>query len=480
MPLLVTGARGPWSRTPTRRVWTERYRIVSCPRLGEARAVQREAFDWALGEMETSPGLPVRARAGHDSLWGRLTGARAHGALPRAPLALQRAASAQAHEAFAKREAHLEAKARTVALEQSEDPAPRVVRRLARPPKAPARYRRSHPANLRRRQAIAVLEGVRVAGPRAVHVPGLGSVTIERDVVDTPRSVQVVEEAGRPAWLHVQHGEALPTPKDPYGKTTGLDAGVRHTLTACDGSRLERPDTTSLLAEAKRLMRHATRRCTRGSRADRRLRSRARALRRRAANVHDNAECHMAKRLSEANDVVVLENLALANMTASARGTSTAPGSAAKRGLNDALAKARLAKLHQRIERRCVRDGTWCVKVHPGGTSTTCSRCGHRDPKSRRGALFHCTGCRWHGDADENAARNIAARGIERIEQYCSQRGAGDWASRDGAQTDNAAVHGPGGRQRAFTGATRPSPGRRAGARQGPAMDDGHAVNHSV
>ena len=31
----------------------------------------------------------------------------------------------------------------------------------------------------------------------------------------------------------------------------------------------------------------------------------------------------MAKRLSEANDVVVLENLALANMTASARGKSS-------------------------------------------------------------------------------------------------------------------------------------------------------------
>ena len=61
MPLLVTGARGPWSRTSTRRVWTERYRIVSCPRLGEARAVQREAFDWALGEMETSSGLGALA-----------------------------------------------------------------------------------------------------------------------------------------------------------------------------------------------------------------------------------------------------------------------------------------------------------------------------------------------------------------------------------------------------------------------------------
>lgn len=68
MPLLVTGARGPWNRTPARRVWTERYRIVSCPALGDARAVQREAFDWALGELEASPELAVRTRAGQDSL----------------------------------------------------------------------------------------------------------------------------------------------------------------------------------------------------------------------------------------------------------------------------------------------------------------------------------------------------------------------------------------------------------------------------
>jgi transposase len=49
-------------------------------------------------------------------------------------------------------------------------------------------------------------------------------------------------------------------------------------------------------------------------------------------------------------------------------------------------------------------------KVKPHYTSQKCSACGHMDPKSRESqARLVCMSCGFACNADENAARNIAA-----------------------------------------------------------------------
>ena len=82
------------------------------------------------------------------------------------------------------------------------------------------------------------------------------------------------------------------------------------------------------------------------------------------------------------------EDLRLRNMMASGAGTTSAPGSQAKSGLNRELNRARIGYLDRRIERRCVKTGTDTVAVHPGNTSITCPTCGAKDAKSRDGAVF--------------------------------------------------------------------------------------------
>ena len=78
-----------------------------------------------------------------------------------------------------------------------------------------------------------------------------------------------------------------------------------------------------------------------------------------------------------------MESLKLRNMTASGRGTASAPGSNAKHGLNKSLGEARLGTLGAKIERQCLKNGTNLVMVHPGNTSITCNPCKHKDRKSR-------------------------------------------------------------------------------------------------
>jgi IS605 OrfB family transposase len=46
--------------------------------------------------------------------------------------------------------------------------------------------------------------------------------------------------------------------------------------------------------------------------------------------------------------------------------------------------------------------------VNPRYTSQRCSRCGHRDPKQRRGNEFHCVACGYQNHADLNASYNIS------------------------------------------------------------------------
>ena len=429
MPLIVTGARGKWDRTPKGRIHTVKYRLDACPDLGEARAVQRDGFDWAMEVLERHHNLPVRpAKAGQKSLWGKLTRARMSGELPRAPLTLQRAACAQAHTAFALREEHREAKAQKALREQDEDGVtPRTLRRLAKGPKPDEAYRRAHASKRHRRQAIHVLEGVQVnpKDPRSVRVRGVGTVRARREVAGTPRSAQIVED-GAKRWLHVQYGEKTAPPKDPQGASEGLDSGVTHTLTDTAGGHWERPDTSVLLKEARALDRHRTKCCTRRSRRWRALLKRASALRKRIAGVQHDAECHIAQTLSQGSNVVGMENLSLRNMSASGKGTTSVPGSRKKHSLNEGLARARLGRLHHAIERRCLKDGTWCVKVHPGGTSITCSRCEHRNPGSRKGERFECTACGHTAHADQNAAVNIEARTLARLDDFLARRTIGD------------------------------------------------------
>ena len=59
------------------------------------------------------------------------------------------------------------------------------------------------------------------------------------------------------------------------------------------------------------------------------------------------------------------------------------------------------------------RNGPTYIEVHPAYTSVTCSSCGHRDKESRQSqAVFICTKCGAKENADLNAARMIAGKGI--------------------------------------------------------------------
>ena len=418
MPLIVpTDKPGKrWNQTPKSCIHTRRYKVATAPPLEQARAIQRGAYDWALKTMDQSPDLKVRDQ--HDSLWWRLTRARRDRTLPRAPLGLQRAAANQAHTVFQMLEEHWEEKAGKTFHEQDEKASARLLKRLAKEPRPITAYLRSHPSRQHRRPAIAVLEGVTVLADgdgKTVKIRGVGTFVLEDRVHEPIRSAQVVEHRNG-LWLHAQHGTRIPDPKPLDGPITGYDSGVTHTLTSSSGKHLHRPDTTGLQQKARNLYRHRSKCCTWKSRQWRRLGTQASRILAKAHAIQQNWERHAVRDISEAHCAVGLENLQLKSMTASARGTSSMPGSRRKRKLNESLARARLAKLHHAIERRCIRDGTWLVKVNPKNTSIQCHRCKGKDKESRDGERFRCTTCGFEIHADKNAGLNIRTRARKRAD----------------------------------------------------------------
>ena len=148
---------------------------------------------------------------------------------------------------------------------------------------------------------------------------------------------------------------------------------------------------------------------------------------------------------------IAREDLKLRNMMASGAGTDSAPGSNAKKGLNRELNRARIGHLDRRVERRAVRTGTHTVVVHPGNTSITCSRCGHKDRNSRKGPDFACAKCGHEKDADWNAGVNIGSRGQNIFSAWRATRERGRVGCSSGREAGEEA--GPGQREQAARGA---------------------------
>jgi transposase len=65
-------------------------------------------------------------------------------------------------------------------------------------------------------------------------------------------------------------------------------------------------------------------------------------------------------------------------------------------------------KLQTYLSQAAEKAGVAIQYIDPAGTSQTCSKCGHRDPESRKSKRFVCTKCGFQADADLNAANNIA------------------------------------------------------------------------
>jgi len=115
------------------------------------------------------------------------------------------------------------------------------------------------------------------------------------------------------------------------------------------------------------------------------------------------------------HSLVVLEDLRIANMTRSARGTVENPGTnvRAKSGLNRSILAAAWSETERMLAYKCRWNASLLVKVDAAYSSRTCASCGEQATESRQSRdWFHCATCGHEAPADTNAARVVLARGL--------------------------------------------------------------------
>jgi putative transposase len=267
-------------------------------------------------------------------------------------------------------------------------------------------------------------EGFRVTGQRGrdwhvsrlsrnwgqVRVPKVGWVRFRwsRDVPADARSFRVTRDrAGR--W-HVAFA-AIPDPvQGPgTGEAVGIDRGVKVSAALSTGEMLTAPALTAHEQARLRGLQRKLARAERGSCRRSRVKTGIARLNARETDRRkdwcEKASTDIARRF----DVIRVEDLNIRNMTRSAKGTAEQPGRNVrqKAGLNREISRSGWGLLVRRLEDKAPGR---VEKVPPAYTSQRCSACGHVDGRSRESqARFRCTACGYAGDADVNAARNIAA-----------------------------------------------------------------------
>lgn len=133
------------------------------------------------------------------------------------------------------------------------------------------------------------------------------------------------------------------------------------------------------------------------------------------ADIRLNHSHQISSKITKEHNVIVVEDLKLANMTKSSKGTVENPGKKVrqKSGLNRSLLNQGIGEFIRQLDYKSSKFYGKLIKVNPAYTSQTCNCCGNVSKDNRKSqAVFKCLACGHTENADINAAKNILAKGL--------------------------------------------------------------------
>ena len=264
-------------------------------------------------------------------------------------------------------------------------------------------------------------EGFRVVSVKLGHIRRLsrkaGQVWIPKAgwvrfrwsrAVPAAKSYRVTRDrAGR--WHIAFAAIPEPIPGPGTGEVVGVDRGVTVSAALSTGDLLHCPGLSPAEQARLRLLQRKLARGHKGSHRRQRVKAAIARLKAREADRRKDWVEKTSTRLARRFDIIRIEDLRIASMTHSAKGTLERPGHGVrqKAGLNRGILASGWGLLARRVKEKAPGR---VEEIPPAFTSQRCSECGHVAADSRESqALFRCTACQYTGNADVNAARNIAA-----------------------------------------------------------------------
>ncbi|WP_274560063.1 RNA-guided endonuclease InsQ/TnpB family protein [Streptomyces spiramyceticus] len=200
----------------------------------------------------------------------------------------------------------------------------------------------------------------------------------------------------------------LPGGSEP--KAVGLDLGLATLVTLDDGEKLEHPRLLKKYAKELARWQRELHRKQKGSKNREKARKRIARLYAFIGDVRRDMLDQFTTRLVRENQVLVVENLAIANLMR----PSVGKGRRRKAGLSRSIIDAAWGELLRQLRYKCEWYGRTLVIVDRFFPSTRrCSACHTKGPRLDLSVReWTCTECRVVHDRDENAAVNLRDEGM--------------------------------------------------------------------
>ena len=268
-------------------------------------------------------------------------------------------------------------------------------------------------------------QGFKLNG-NCVFLPKIGWMRFykSRDIEGTPKNC-TVSKRGQHWYVSVQTEMDVAAPMHMSSSFAGADMGVRNTLTMSDGSTYRAAKLSGKMSLKLVAMQRKLSRMVKRSNNWKKQKIKINRLHVRISDMRKDRLHKVSSEVSKNHAVLVLEDLKVKNMSASAKGTVDKPGKNVKRksALNRSILDQGWYELRRQIEYKMSWHGGQVIFVHPAGTSQTCSCCGHVSPENRPSqALFYCVKCGHTENADVNAAKVILGAGQALL--ACGSNGA--------------------------------------------------------
>ena len=237
-----------------------------------------------------------------------------------------------------------------------------------------------------------------------------------RTVLGTVKNV-TVRRSGDRWFVAIQTERKIEMPTHPNPGLVGIDLGVARFATLSDGTVFDPLDFRKEEEKIKRLQRALSRK-KKGSKNRAKARKTLARLHRKIADKRLDFLHKVSTTICKSHAVVVLEDLNVAGMSASARGTEESPGKNVrqKAGLNRSILRQGWSTFRTLLDYKTRWAGGILLLVPPEYTSQRCAACGHVAAENRKTqAVFRCVACGHEDHADANAAKNILRAGHARL-----------------------------------------------------------------
>ncbi len=234
-----------------------------------------------------------------------------------------------------------------------------------------------------------------------------------QDILGEIKNVTISKHVGK--W-YVSFGveNIIEQPTHPSKSAIGVDLGVKKLVTTSNGQVFEPINSFKAnqvkLARLQRKLKNKTK----FSENWKKLNLKINKPHHHIANIRHDYLHKVTTTLSKNHAMIVVEDLKVANMSKSAKGSIEEKGKnlKAKSGLNKSILDQGWSILVGMLEYKQQWRGGLLVKVDPKYTSQTCSSCGHVAKGNRlTQAKFECAAYGSDANADVSASRNILAVG---------------------------------------------------------------------